>query len=269
MPAVVFGQSTDGWELEAPSGSVQLISVGQSVMANFANFSFKNISGKAILEFWIDTGHGSMNGIDAFTIGRGGIAPDASFGADFDTRSLSFVDNNTKKLHVAAIVFADGSEVGSLKAIGMLENEMLGVALETQRISNLLLARPDASFSGYDNVLESISSKLPQTDYEAAEALKGMALPGISQAYVNERLARPEPGLMVGVIRARQFILTEINKVKLADAREMAGTRDQQLGALKSRAHALSDLAQKYSARSDLQARYIKAISRASNASPR
>lgn len=57
MPSFVFGQSTDGWVLDAPPNSVQLTSVGQGMMAGLVRFTFTNISGKTIIEFRIDTRH--------------------------------------------------------------------------------------------------------------------------------------------------------------------------------------------------------------------
>jgi len=260
MPAIILAQDTGGWVIEAPASSVQLTSVGQGMTADLVKFTFTNISGKTIIEFRVDTGHGNMTGLDAFTDGQGAVAPGATTSVVFDTRALSFADTGAKKLYVVAIVYSDGSRAGSAQVVALVENEMLGAALETKRISDLLLTNPDPSIAGFDNVQPRIGSKSPQADNDAAASLKGIALPGVSQTYIDEHLANPSPGLMGGLRRARFAISTEINNVKTADAREMVGTKKEQLHALQNRPHALSDLAQQYSSLSDWQARCIKAL---------
>lgn len=202
-----------------------------------------------------------MTGHDAFTNGKGAIAPGAASFVEFGTRELSYADEGPKVLYVAAIVYADGSEAGSPKTLALVENEMLGAALETKRISGLLLNSPDPGMAGFDNVLSEIGSKAPQTDNEAAESLKGMASPGVSQGYIDEHLTNPSPGLMSGLNRARFAISSEINNVKTNDAREMGGAKKQQLHALQNRPHALSDLAKQYSSLSDWQTQCIKGLS--------
>lgn len=260
MPAIVFPQSTDGWSLEAPPGSVQLTSVEQGMMANVVRFTFTNVSGKTILALLIDTRHGNMTGLEGFTNWKQTVAPGATAFVNFSTPQLSYAEEGPKKLYVAAIVYTNGSGSGSPKTLHMVEDEMLGTALETKRISGILLNSPDPTIAGFDNVLTQIGSNLPKTDYDAVQSLKGIALPGVSQEYIDEHLAHPEFGLKTGINRAREGILMDIKNLTDFDAREIKGNTAAQRRALESRPHALSDFAKKYSSLSDLQARYIEAI---------
>ncbi len=260
IPAISFSQGTSDWTLEAPPDSVELISVQPGMAADWLNFTFKNVSGKTIIEFRVDDLHSTMIGLDGFMVGEG-MSPGASFSLTFGTRELSLENQSARKLRVAAIFYGDGSRAGSEKTLAQVEDEMLGAALETKRDFDLLQASPDRGISGLDQVAAQVGSQLPRTKKEAADALRGIALPGVSQAYTSKRLDLASGSLVVGVSNARQKLLLHISEMKRTEA-AVAAKRPSvaRTRALQQGQHALSDLATRYSSLVEFQAGYIKAL---------
>jgi hypothetical protein len=202
ISSVSFGQDAGNWTLAAPPNSVELVSLDQPTGSGTLRFTFRNVSGKTIIQFRVDDLHGNMNGLDAFSNGMGAISPGATFFITFDTRQLTEQNQTSGKLHVAAVFYADGTAVGEGRALASVENEMLGVALETKRNSDLLAGSSDSSLAGLDGIAEHVNNQSVRSDKEAAESLRGITLPGISQAYIHQHLSPPRFALRVGMNRA-------------------------------------------------------------------
>lgn len=258
MPYICFCQSTAGWTVDAPPNSVKLISVGQGMNLGLLKFTFENVSGKTVVVFFVGSLHGSEVGLDGFTAGMGAVAPGATTSVQFGSQDFSAEGQITKELRVNAIFYDDGSGFGPDKA--QIEDEMLGAALETKRDAGLLAASPDPSFFGLDNVAGQIRSKPLHTPAEAVQLLRRITLAGISQTLINKRLAHPSLFIEIGANRARGEILTHVAVVKSNDANLMAGPEVVRQRELERRAHALSDLAQKASLRSEWQVQYLKKV---------
>ena len=257
-----FGQNVAGWTLDAPPDSVQLLSVEPDPMFDgLLRFTFKNVSGKTIIEFLVQDLHGRVNGFDAFTHGLEHVALGEPF-ARFPEQD--FADQSARKVSVVAIVYSDGSRGGSPEWLERVENQMLGAALETRRIADILAPRPDGSI-GFDRVAAQINIPVPEEDSDAVDGVHGIAPSGISVADIDRHLAQSVRGIRAGIVRARQDALAEIHQTKITDVSASANTAPAPQVALQSRAHTLSDvvlaaLAKKYASLSESQARYIQAL---------
>jgi hypothetical protein len=243
--------------MEAPPNSLQLVKI-EPFVAGGLSFTFQNVSKKTILEFRIAAPNGHSTGVDGFTLGVGTVASGATMSAIFsegDFSSGNLVDQN---LRVEAIIYTDGSCAGSEKTLDFIEDEMLGAALETRRDSQILAASPDASVAGFDAVVADIDKALPSTNAEIAEAMRGIALTGVPQSYIDKRM-RLQPGILgSGISTARQMLLIEIKNKKEFASKPLTRSHVQQDRVKRAQSQGLSDLAQKYKTLSDAQAQYIR-----------
>lgn len=262
LPLLCLCQNAIGWTLDAPANSVKLVSVGQGMTLGSLKFTFQNVSGKTII--WLDVGnlHGSQVGLDAFATGGtwGAVAPGATTSFEFGAQDFSVDGQITKEVRVDAIFYGDGSGYGFGSWKAQIEDSMLGEALETRRDAGLLSASPNPSITGFDSVTAQIHNGSLSTPAEAAQSLRGVALPGIPQALINEHLAHPTFWLASGAHAARGRVMTEIALARSNDARAMAGSEAAQQLALERRPHALSDLAEKFSSWSEWQVQYLRKV---------
>jgi hypothetical protein len=166
-------------------------------------------------------------------------------------------DGQQNSLRVNAVVYADGSRFGEKAILASVASRMFGVALETKRISDLLSNGPDDSAAGLDSVLPQIGTAPPSSPAEAAEALKGESLPGISPSVIDTYLSSPAQGILEGVVSARDDALHEINEKKAIAASPLTGGKKMQQAVLEARLHGRSDLAQKYQALNQSQISYL------------
>ena len=255
-----LSQNVPGWTLDAPADSVQLISAEPDPMfTGVLKFTFKNVSGKTIINFLVDNLHGDATGFDGFVGDLGSVGPGQTTAAHFGARD--FEEQSAKKLRVVAIVYADGSRGGAPDWLERVENQMLGAALETRRIADILAASPDPSLAGFDRVAPQIDISVPPGDSDAVDGIHGIALPGVSVDEINRHLIHSVRGISSGIHRARQRALGEIKNIRENDARAMSrNIPAAQEYALQKRPHALSDMAKKYASLSEAQSRYIHAL---------
>lgn len=267
MPFVCLCQNTAGWTLDAPPNSIKLVSVTQGMTLGSLKFTFENVSGKTIIRLDVGDPQGGDVGIDGFATGGtwGAVAPGATTPFEFGAQAFSVGGQITKEVRVNAIFYGDGSGYGFGSWKAQIEDSMLGEALETKRDAGLLSASLDPSITGFDNVMAHIHNGSLNTPAEAAQSLRGVTLPGISQALINQQLAHRSFSLASGAHGARGGILAAIADVKSNDATAMAGSEAAQQWALQRRPHALSDLAQKTSLRSEWQVQYLKKVFQAGN----
>ncbi|HUD76053.1 MAG TPA: hypothetical protein VMQ76_13355 [Terracidiphilus sp.] len=254
MPSIAFAD----WTIDSPPNSVQLVGVDQ-VAGGVLRFTLKNVSDKPIVYLDANAPDGNETGIDAFVVGQGEIEPGATRSVTFGWRDFpAAIQNHSIPtfIRIVAIVYADGSRVGSKQRLDEIEDEMLGAALEIKRDSDILAARPDVSSAGFNAVVENIGRQLPSTDEEAAASVRGEELSGISQSYIEAHLNRRSGHLRIGIDRARGSVLSDINLVK-SNASVPMGPQGEAL-VKQAQLHALSDLAQEYRVLSEKQVQCIK-----------
>jgi hypothetical protein len=171
-------------------------------------------------------------------------------------------DGQQNTLRVDAVVYTDGSHFGGQRTLANIASRMVGVALETKRISGLLSNGPD---TGLDSVLPQIGTSSPSSPAEAAGELKGQSLPGISQLVVNSYLSSPTQAFLEGVALERSAVLREVNEKKALAALPLTGSKNKQQAVLEARSHGRSDLAQKYQALNQSQISYLISFMGAGN----
>jgi hypothetical protein len=246
-PLSAWPQSVPGWKVDSPPNSVQLVKVDPPLSTG-QSFTFKNVSSSAIIEFFITAPNGTIKGVDAFSAGRNAVEPDAMAAVTFNTSDFLVEAKINRSLRVVAVIFANGKRLGSRQTLESIEDQMLGAALEIKRDSDLLADRPDAAF---DEIANRIGLPNPPSDEDAAASVRGVSLPGIPQAYIDLHVNRHSYALRVGVGRARQILLSDLNQAKL--------NTQAQVDSRQIQASALSDFALKCKAASDAQVKWIGA----------
>jgi hypothetical protein len=252
------GQSVRDFVIVSPEPVIQLVQVEQIRPANNLRFTFSNASSKPILEICISAQHGPNE-----MVCRLGDTSEAKLPGPGATFSMSFgpsgfaSDGQQNTLRVDAVVYTDGSHFGEKRTLANLKSRMVGAALETKRISDLLANGPDLSAAGLDSVLPQIGTSSPSSPAEAAEKLKGQSLPGISPLVVNSYLSSPTQAFLEGVALERSAVLREINEKKALAALPLTGSKNKQQAVLEVRSHGRSDLAQKYQALNQSQISYL------------
>jgi hypothetical protein len=246
------------WTIDSPPNSVQLVAVDQ-VASGVLRFTLKNVSDKPIVFLDASAPDGNETGIDAFVVEQGEIEPGATGSVTFGWRDFPATNQNHSIptfIRIVAIVYADGSRVGSKQRLDEIADEMLGEALEIKRDSDILAASPDASSAGFDAVVENIGKQLPSSDEDAAALVRVEELSGIPRSYIEAHLNRPSGHLRIGIDRARGSVLSDINLVK-SNASVPMGPQAEAL-MKQAQLHALSDLAQRYRVLSEKQVQCIK-----------
>jgi hypothetical protein len=190
MSAVTSGQVVAGWALESAPNSLELITVDQSTNGSLLKLTFRNTSKKRIIDLRIAAPSGNVTGLDAFTTGVGTVEPGEKVSVTFGKHDFSVGNHMEQSLKVEAIVYADGSHQGSPKTLDLIEDEMLGVALENKRDSDILATSPDPSAAGLDAVLDKIGRSIPSTSDDAVRSVRGISLPNIPQSYIDNRVSR-------------------------------------------------------------------------------
>jgi hypothetical protein len=245
----VFCQSTTDWRLDAPPQTVELVQVDQ-LTSDGLRFTFRNVSNKAIVEYCASASEKEMACVDGF-LQEDLQNPGSTMTLNFSSQGLVSDGDSNHVLHLKAIVYADGSHVGTHAVLDDIEDRMLGAALETKRILNILSESTDDSIRGLDNARSELAIVSPSDALVAASQMKGISLPGIPQSYIDSRLSRCAVGIMEGMTAVRDLLSREIDDEKEIAAMSPSG-KSQSARLLIERAalHGRSDLAQKYQARS-------------------
>jgi hypothetical protein len=259
IPTVTLGQNVAGWALESAPNFLELVTVDQSTNGSLLRFTLRNTSKNPIIDLRIAVPSGNMTGLDAFTTGVGTVEPEETVSVTFGNKDFFVGNHMEQSLKVEAIVHADGSRQGSQKTLDLIEDEMLGAALETKRDSDILAASPDPSAAGLDAVLDKVGRSIPSTGNDAVRSVRDISLPNIPQSYIDTRVSRQGSGLVVGIERARQMVLLDINRAKSPDFSYSPSSK-RQAQAKEAQHHATSDLTQKYRSLSETQVRYIEAF---------
>jgi hypothetical protein len=189
----VAAQSKNNFAVLSPERVVQLVAVErtpqaakQTLPASGLLFTFRNVSNKQILEICISP-HPAGFELDCLS----GFANGAKLTDPGDTFSMTFEagdfpkDVQQQKLIVNAILYGDGSHIGQNALLAKLASRMVGAALETKRISDLLFQTSDDTVAGLDSVLQKIGTDPTSSRTETITALKGESLPGISPLIIN------------------------------------------------------------------------------------
>jgi hypothetical protein len=259
------GQSVRDFVIVSPEPVIQLVQV-EKLPSNNLRFSFSNASSKPILEICISAQRGPNE-----MVCKLGAANEAKLPGLGETFSMSFdasgfaSDGQQNTLRVNAVVYTDGSHFGEKRTLANIASWMVGAALETKRISDLLSNGPDLSAAGLDSALPQIGTSSPSSPAEAAEELKGESLPGISPSVVNSYLSSPTQAFLEGVSLERSAVLREVNEKKVLAALPLAGSKNKQQAVLEARSHGRSDLAQKYQALNQSQISYLTSFMGAGN----
>lgn len=256
LACTLLGQELSSWAVNAPPDTVQLVAV-DNPMASTVRFIFKSISSKAIVVFLVAAPDGNMSGHDTFISGMGAVPPGGSLNATFGETDF----NQRREVRISAIVYSDGSQVGSHKTLAMLDDRLLGEALEIKRASVILAASPDPSVAGLPEVRQKLGN-LPAKAEDAVASVRGTLLEGVPQSYVDSRTSQPSYGLLAGVRAARQLVLTELgNKSSFAAMTPPTRSPVAQSAIREAQLHAVSDLAAKYQTLASQQAQIMRGVS--------
>ncbi len=259
------GQSISDFVISSPQPAVQLVQVEQLPSRNL-DFTFSNASDKTILEICISAQRGPNEMVcqSGFANGAKLTGPGQTFSMSFDASGFAS-DGQQNTLRVNGVVYTDGSHFGEKRTLANIASRMVGGALETKRISDLLSNGPDLSAAGLDSALPQIGASSPSSPAEAAEELKGESLPGISPSVVNRYLSSPSQAFLEGVSLERNAVLREINEKKVLAVLPLTGSKNKQQAVLEARSHGRSDLAQKYQALNQSQISYLTSFMGAGN----
>lgn len=256
------GQSTSDFAVSSPQPVVQLVGV-QRLLSKNLSFTFRNISNKTILDICISAERGPKE-----MVCKAGFAnaatlpgPGQNLSMSFDARGFA-ADTQSGTLKVDAVIYTDGSHFGDRAVLANAASQMIGDALETNRISNLLSDGSDESVAGLDSILPQIGTRPPSSGAEAAETLKGVSLPGISQSLVNSHLATPDQNFLQGVLLARNAAIRDISQKKTMASLPITGSQNKQQAILEAKLHGRTDLAHKYQALNQSQVNYLVSLMR-------
>jgi hypothetical protein len=257
MHSFASGQSISDFVISSPQPVVQLVQVEQLPSRNL-DFTFSNASNKTILEICISPQRGPNEMVCKLGSANGAklSGPGETFSMSLDAGGFAS-DGQQNTLRVDAVVYTDGSHFGKQRTLADIASRMVGVALETKRISDLLSNGPDLSATGLDSALPQIGTSSPLSPAEAAGELKGESLPGISQLVVNSYLSSPTQAFLEGVALERSAVLREVNEKKALAALPLTGSKNKQQAVLEARSHGRSDLAQKYQTLNQSQISYL------------
>jgi hypothetical protein len=264
---LLSGQTTSSdFLIVSPGHVVDLVQVDRTPSNNL-NFILKNASTKTILELCISALSDSR--VEE-TVCMHGFAAGATHPEPNETMSFLFDANNfisdrpagqrpQRSLRVEVAVYTDGSSTGSKYFLDKIENHMLGVALETKRISDILAGSSDNSISGLQSMLPKIGISPPSTtDAEASgeliDNLRDKSLPGLSQDYIDSHLiASQTSDLLDGIALARSRAIYEINELRTKVTLAHDEGNDKSNTASEVQLHGRADLAHKYRSHSDSQ----------------
>jgi hypothetical protein len=255
-------QCVGSWVLHGPPHGINLVQVTPS--AGGIHFELDNISSKAIIEFLVAAPDGNKTGLDAFMSPSSAVPPGGRLKVNFGVADFAHGACPDETLQVEGVVFSDGSHVGTADTLRMLEDRMLGEALETKRDIDLLAGNPDQTAAGLDSALDQISRTPPSTPAGAANTERGIALAGVPPAYIRAHINAQSSGLLVGVSVARQNILLDLNNGRSAAAG--AASLSPKLRQkhpeffMPSESSFLTDYAEKYRKRSAIQSEIVNSF---------
>jgi hypothetical protein len=268
-PSLASSQAPSDFTVVSPEHVVDLVQVEQTpAPSNGFRFTFKNVSSKTILALCISALHGShVEQMDCMYAFEGGTPPSPGGMVTFVFNANGFVSDQEadRSLHVNAVVYTDGSHIGAKNILDKIEDEMLGSALETKRISDLLAACPDESVTGLDSVLPQIGPHVPSMNDVAAAGelagkVRGQSLPGIDQSYVNSHLDLHATDFLSGVANARDRAIYAANDVKTTATLQSSGSAVVSEAVAEAKSHGRADLAQRYQLLSGSQVTYLVAF---------
>lgn len=259
------GQTVHDFVIVSPEPAIQLVQV-ENLPPNNLRFTFRNASSKPMLEVCISAQRGAKEMVCKLGAANGAKlpAPGETFSMSFDGSGFAS-DSQQKTLSVDAVVYADGSHFGGKRTLANIESRMVGEALETKRISDLLSNSSDLGAAGLEKIAAQIGPSAPSSPVEVAENLKGESLPGVSPQVVDSYLSRPNQAFLEGVALERNAVLREISEKKALAASPLTGSTNKQQAVLGARSHGRSDLAQKYQALNQSQINYLNSFMSAGN----
>lgn len=275
--ALTSGQTTDDFTIVSPEHVVNLVQVEQTSsnasQPNALQFTFTNSSNKTILELCISALRGSkfeeMVCMHSFAGGGTLPGPGATMMFTFDANDFVSEEQpgepQQRSLRVYAVVFADGSYIGAKNELDKIEDLMIGAALETKRISDILAKSSDDSITGLDSVLPQIGTSPPSTaDPDAADRLigklQGQPLPGIDQSYIDNHVNRHTTDFLDGVGLARDRALYAIRDLQATAALSPSGGAVMSNAVSEARLHGRADLAREYQLLSASQITHVAAF---------
>ena len=277
IPSFASSQTTRDFTIVSPEHAVDLVEV-EKTPENNLQFTFKNTSNKTILELCISAKRGStfVEMVCMHGFGGGGALPAPGATMPFLFAAKEFVSDEEpgqpqeRSLRVYAAVYTDGSHIGSKNILDKIEDQMIGGALETKRISDILAACPDDSVTGLDSVPPQIGTSPPSTtDADAVDRLAaklyGRSLPGIDQSYLDSHVNLHTTDFLEGVAAARNSAFYAIKQVKDTAALPGGGEVMSKIVS-EARSHGRANLAQKVQLLSESQTAYLAAFKGARDA---
>lgn len=248
-------QDLHGWGLDSTVKSVQLVGVQQS--GALARFYLKNVSDKPITAIVAITPDGVRVTVEYF--GEGELMPGAV--QRLHAGSSRF-PADSRVLHIAAVVFADGSSEGLRPQIDVVRANRLGRAHEAGRVKAIFAAPPAEQRVGDPDVEALIRKvgRLPASFEEAVFSVREVHLPSGSPDDLRAADNDVRFGFLAGVHAAREDALRSLRRLRqlpaATESASMAGAGTP------SRAAFLSSLRQQYGQLSARHETLLKAMQR-------
>jgi hypothetical protein len=125
---------------------------------------------------------------------------------------------------------------------------MISAALETKRDADILAGAADSGADSAESVVSQIGTTFPQTPSDAVDTLRGIDLPGVPRGYLDQHLGGESHGLVAGLTRVRQAVLSDISdQVKLASSTPTK-SKVRATAIMHAQTQAFADLSAKYRA---------------------
>jgi hypothetical protein len=198
-----------GWSAEFPPNTLELVAVEQA--SGGTVLDLRNVSGKPITAFAVSGSDSSVtHAIDYFQAEEN-LAPGGSYLLRLGKREPAFAEH---VLHLAAVIFADGTSQGVPDELDAIRGARLGLAFEVERVNGIVNAPADpiAADGGIQELKDRMGS-LPQSVEEAADSVRDVRLPGADVAEVKAASSRFAVGFLNGVSNARQDAVWQLNRL--------------------------------------------------------
>lgn len=256
-------QSPSGWNLVAPSESIQLNHIEEFNAGLGKRFTFKNVSGRTIIELRISSPGGTTVGLDAFMTGAGAVGPNSEVDMTFSASDFALSGTQKKELRVEAIIYQDGTCIGNKQELSEVLDEMVGATLATKRALQTLDLAPDKSLSGVEDALSRV--RLEKVNSHSPESLRGISVEGVPQFFVNQHLDNGTKALKTGASGAFDIVLLNLTNAKSTVERWNASTHGRSKRAQQAASQLVSDVSSEVQSRLSKQAIVLKSLKGCSN----
>ena len=215
-PPSVVAQDLHGWFAESAVTGVQLVNVEKA--GTLLNFQLKNFSTTSIVALVLATPDGNKHFAD---LSGEELAPGAVHSLLIDDSRLAEVKH---AISILALVRADGSAEGLQPEINFVRAQLLGSALETERLRRIL-SMPAFMQGVSDADLEDLNMRVgrkPASLEEAIASVQDVRLSDLSLDALRDMGTEERSGFLIGVGVVREKALKVLLHVRELPAAKSA-----------------------------------------------